>query len=246
MVNPLVAAAVPGLISAGSSLLGKFLGGDPKDDAKDMAKYVGSNAIQWRVNDANKAGVHPLYALGASVINNAPSVVGDAGDSSWVENMGQGLARSADAMLSTQGRSTALVERLALERAGLENELLKARIASERSQVAPGVNRSPLIAGQGDSLSVGGMDRFPIPPGATPAQTWEDWFGEIGGEAFGGLPNTFVGMDRYTRDYEKKHGYTIQHGIARAPIVALYNAMRNWVMSGSRAYQDRMRRYHSR
>lgn len=58
------------LISAGGSLLGGLLGKSSADKrakqtaalAREMAQY----GIRWKVKDAKKAGIHPLYALGAS------------------------------------------------------------------------------------------------------------------------------------------------------------------------------------
>lgn len=37
------------------------------------------NSVLWRIQDAQRAGVHPLYALGAQGVNLAPSFVGTSG-----------------------------------------------------------------------------------------------------------------------------------------------------------------------
>lgn len=60
------------LISAGTSLLGGLFS---SNDAKKQIKYqkqFAKNGIQWRVEDAKKAGIHPLAALGASTSNYSP------------------------------------------------------------------------------------------------------------------------------------------------------------------------------
>lgn len=46
------------------------------DKQADLQKEFAQNSIQWRVNDAKKAGIHPLSALGSQGINYNPSYVG--------------------------------------------------------------------------------------------------------------------------------------------------------------------------
>lgn len=43
---------------------------------EDMQRDFAQNSIQWRVNDAKKAGIHPLAALGSQGISYNPSYVG--------------------------------------------------------------------------------------------------------------------------------------------------------------------------
>lgn len=45
-------------------------------------KEFAQNSIQWRVNDAKKAGIHPLYALGSQGISYAPSSFSSMPDTS--------------------------------------------------------------------------------------------------------------------------------------------------------------------
>lgn len=223
MVSPLVTGAVPGLIQAGSSLLGKVLGGkdDAAHDAKDMAKYVGKHAIQWRVEDANAAGVHPLYALGASVMNSAPVAVG--ADNSWVDEMGQGIARAADATLSKVGGVDAQIQRLALERAGLENELLRSQIAVQRANVAPRVLTNPGMPGQGDFV-MGDNNKFRVNRQATPAQDWENQYGEPG-EWIGGGFNMVSDLIRNLKAYEES---TVNPWLSRTFLTPDAGIWRNW------------------
>lgn len=64
-ITPGLGALAGGVISAGASLLGGHL---DRKAARDAAQH----GIQWRVQDALAAGVHPLFALGY----NAPFVPG--------------------------------------------------------------------------------------------------------------------------------------------------------------------------
>ena len=68
------------------------------------------NNIQWRVEDAKKAGLHPLYALGAPTISNTvqtPSASGISGGSSGVSG-GGGVSPTASPVYSNSKFGRAL------------------------------------------------------------------------------------------------------------------------------------------
>lgn len=130
-----------GLFDFAASLINSVSG--HKSQQKAM-----KHGIQWRVNDANAAGVHPLYALGAQLPMYSPSSQINFGD------MGQDISRARmaaqdrnDRMRQLEGadRSNAVSRerdsvRFALdtERANLENELLRSQIGRMNSaQVGP-------------------------------------------------------------------------------------------------------------
>lgn len=90
------------LIGAGGSLLGGLIGGsDAKKAVKKQWKYqkeFQKNKMQWAVQDAKAAGLHPLFALGAGGGGGSPSfsipgqsamgsAIGDA-----AAQIGQGVA----------------------------------------------------------------------------------------------------------------------------------------------------------
>lgn len=86
--------------------------------------------IQWRVEDALAAGIHPLYALGAQTHSFSP--VDASGVAGGIGQMGQDLGRAVDSMRTTPEKLTAftaMMQNLQLERGGLENELLRSQIA---------------------------------------------------------------------------------------------------------------------
>jgi len=101
-----------GLISAGASLFGSNSAAKRQEK---LSKEFAQHGIQWRVEDAKAAGIHPLAALGAST-HTAPGlpVGGDA--------VAAGLGKAADALLS--------------ERGALENDLLRAQIEKTNSETS--------------------------------------------------------------------------------------------------------------
>lgn len=118
------------LISAGSSLLGGILGKKEADANIEMQKDFAKKGIQWRVADAKKAGVHPLYALGANTTSFSPVSVGSLG--AGLSEMGQDISRAVEAVQSAPERmQSKVITGLQIERAKLENEMLKSQIAGQ-------------------------------------------------------------------------------------------------------------------
>lgn len=183
------------LIGAAGSLIGGLLGKKSAEDANRdnirQQREFAQSGIQWRVADAKKAGIHPLYSLGAQTASFAPSSVGDPLGGA-ISDMGQNIGRAVDAAGTSGERVTnKAILSLQLERAGLENELLRSQIARERGQIGPGFPGGlTLMEGQGDTA----VERV-TPPQRTPhiaigrgpislnrafsdAQTWEDRYGD--------------------------------------------------------------------
>lgn len=161
------------LIGAGASLLGGFLGRQHQDEQRarneQLQREFAQSSIQWKVADAKKAGIHPLYALGAPSISPAVSVQGDP-MASAVSSMGQDISRAVNATRSNEDRNDAFsltVQKMQLQRMGLENELLSSQIARLRDNTNPpmptgvGVNRDATrrAASRGPQ---GGVDPYNI------------------------------------------------------------------------------------
>lgn len=130
---------IPALIAAGASLAGglisKRAASSQAADNYAAQKEFAQNGVRWKVEDARKAGIHPLYALGASTVGFAPTAVGDSLGPSLAA-AGQDISRAVAAG-STAGerQQQQQMNALQLERAGLENELLRAQIAKTTSGV---------------------------------------------------------------------------------------------------------------
>lgn len=100
---------VSGLVGAGSNLLGSVLGFSASKSGQRTqedinrqnlasAKEFAQNSIQWKVEDAKKAGIHPLAALGTQSAYAPSSYAG--GDSGEVQAT-MGIVGSLGQMLQT-------------------------------------------------------------------------------------------------------------------------------------------------
>ncbi len=91
-----------GLLSAGASILGGALNRSGEARAARRAhaynKEFVQNQIQWRVQDATKAGIHPLVAMGASLTGGNAVPVGGTATGDSIRDAGTavtaGLARA--------------------------------------------------------------------------------------------------------------------------------------------------------
>lgn len=99
-----------GAISGVGSLAGGIVQGITSNNLanKNIAaqKEFAQNGIRWRVEDAKRAGIHPLYALGATTNSFSPvsGYGGDFGLSDAAANFGQGLDRAAQAKMTKEER----------------------------------------------------------------------------------------------------------------------------------------------
>lgn len=207
------------LIGAGASIAGGLLSNKSQKEANRAAeaqnernialqKEFAQSGIQWKVKDAEAAGVHPLYALGAQTTSFAPSSVGGgASDFSFLGQAGQNIGRAIDATRSTPASALALqLGKVQIEGAQLDNDLKRAQLASAIATNMPGHPGLPglftqhQIPGQGDSgssdptltpaqhmlrqpdyttnLKAAGKDYMPA-PGWSNAQAYEDRYGEL-------------------------------------------------------------------
>lgn len=158
------------LIGAGSSLLGGILGGNRQDKiaAQQMAaqKEFAQNSIQWKVEDAKKAGMSPYYALGAPTASYSPVTVGEGGIGKGLSDASQDISRAAKASMSPDDRDQLSKKQaeLSLENQGLQNDLLRTQIAKERGQLGPGVPRlgsSTLKTPDGHTIKVDDIKQKP-------------------------------------------------------------------------------------
>ena len=100
-----VGKIVGSAIGAGGSLLGGSLS-DSRNQAYanqmwqknyEAQKEFAQNSIQWRVQDAKKAGIHPLYAMGQTP-GYTPS------DSSYSSAYGEGVSRAMNSIGQAMGQ----------------------------------------------------------------------------------------------------------------------------------------------
>lgn len=214
---------IPALIAAGASLLGGLMNKSSNDDNNAaaaanaerniaMQKEFAQSGIQWKVEDAKKAGVHPLYAIGAQGASFSPVSYAGSADTSMgsaIASSGQDISRAMQATQDKDGRVSAFdktVQDLTIQKMGLENGILASQLAKQRAQIGPAMpsltDKNPL-EGQGDSK----RPNLHAPHGLilTPdkkesqAKAWEDEYGEaadiIG--AWRMLKDAGVGLGNY-------------------------------------------------
>lgn len=170
---PLIGAG----IGAAASLAGGFLNRSAAQDmnAQNIANQMlfAKNAIQWKVQDAQKAGIHPLFALGASTqgFNN---VVGDTSLGSAISDAGQNIGRAVSATGDQESKALLLKSaQLEVEGKGLDNDIKRAELAAKNRLVGqPG--SPPAMPG----VTLGGNTLQPSPL-YSDAQKMEDRWGEM-------------------------------------------------------------------
>lgn len=161
------------IISGGMSLIGGLMGRDDAKTARQLAlnseaenramQYdFAKNGIRWRVADAKEAGVHPIYALGASTPSFSPVSTNFAADTSLPNAMaaaGQDIGRAINSTRSQDERIVAFTKAaraLQLENMSLQNENLRTEIASKTARL--GANQSgPPMPAPGDAWLIPGQ-----------------------------------------------------------------------------------------
>lgn len=223
------------LIAAGSSLLGGWLGMQGAKDANAknaeiaaqniaLQREFATHGIRWKVADAQKAGVHPLYALGASTTSFSPVSVGAVNEAAPMANalssMGQGVGRAASALLGPSERASAAARvvagqevignKLKLDNMQLQNDLLRAKLLQITAPGnPPGVEfpvpenkkaeeRPPLMLEN---------ERLDTSPGTSPIKAYSDQYGDENIMVQQVLGNLMLGRD-YVAHMLNNPGYT--------------------------------------
>lgn len=122
----------------------------------DRQKEFAKNSIQWRVQDAQAAGISPLAAMGGPTMSYQSSVGGDP-MADAMANAGQHFGRAAKAYMSSEERAVnEQSNALKLEHMSLQNDLLRSQITSINNSSNPPfpVMGSEVPHGQGELSQV--------------------------------------------------------------------------------------------
>ena len=170
----------------GGSIIDSIFGKSAAEQQAELQKEFAQNGIRWKVKDAQKAGIHPLYALGAQTTAYSPVSVG----STDFANAGQNLGSAIQAMTTPKEKTDGFqksVQALTLQKMGLENEVLASQLRMvNQPGRGPGMPVPRAIAGQGDTMQTAGGDvSITVNPTNTPAEDAEAQYGEIASEVVG-------------------------------------------------------------
>lgn len=159
----MLGAILGGAISAASSLFGAKTAqkNAEKQSAQEYArqKEFAQSGVQWKVEDAKKAGIAPLAALGGSTLSYSPQSIGNF--DSGIGNAGQDISRAVQAAASPGQRTdayTRTAQAIELERGTLQNQLLRSQIAKLNQ---PG--HGPGIAVDSEGYTIPGQPNSGIP-----------------------------------------------------------------------------------
>ncbi len=158
-INPVIAGAA---ISGAASLAGSFIGASSQSEANDamlanaakdrqLQRNFAKKGIRWRVKDAQAAGIHPLYAMGASLPTYSPSGIniGAKRSGGGLAAAGQDIGRAV-AATATQPERDLQIARAALENKYLEAQILKLTRENQTGPPFPSAMDAPGgIPGQG-------------------------------------------------------------------------------------------------
>lgn len=219
------------LIGAGSRLLGGYL--NQKNASRNIAmqREFATTGIQRRAEDAAKAGISKLYALGANTQSFSPVAVGGLG--SGIAEAGQDIGRAIDATANPAARGGKLATELAtaqIEGVRLDNQIKQAELLS-KSNLASQPGQPPailddetvsMVPGQGNAAIK--LQKRIAPAGYTPQKS------------FGVSPE----IDMYRTKYGFSPEVPSELGEAQEsqPLAAAQWFIRNKIMPGiSEAYK---------
>lgn len=92
-----------------------------------LQKEFAQNGIQWRVEDAKKAGLHPLYAIGANTTTYTPVSQDSAAMGNAVADAGAYLGKAVDQSIDRATQKALAQENLEFQRRMRFNQLELAR-----------------------------------------------------------------------------------------------------------------------
>lgn len=145
---PIAAAGVSSIANIAGAAADMYVARRNQIQNERLQKEFAQNGIRWKVEDAKAAGVHPLYAIGASGSSYSPVSVGS--------NIGAAMAQSGQDISRAMNATRPLDERekwiqdmqdnmlyLDMQRRELENLLIQRQINQSFNQVGPALPTPP-------------------------------------------------------------------------------------------------------
>lgn len=168
-------AAIGSIVQAGADIWAGSMAARKQKAANNVAiwnaqqdralqKEFAQSGIQWKVEDAKKAGIHPIYGLGAQTASYTPVNVAftpETGLADGISRAGQSVGRAIEAGMAPRTKNDHFIEasqKLTLQKMGLENELLASQIRTiNQPGTPPGIPRATqrnLLDGQGNTADI--------------------------------------------------------------------------------------------
>lgn len=153
-----------GLMGAGSSIFGGLWGSNTQEKLTqkqiNLQREFAQHGIQWRVEDAKRAGIHPAAALGAFPTSYNPIVMEDPLGRS-ISDAGQDISGAVSRMQSADDRLSTRLSQELIRSQIRENDMRALAIESDikRKDMETGPN-FPMVQQDGS----GQAPMYPIPP----------------------------------------------------------------------------------
>lgn len=166
------------LISAGASLIGGAFGRKSRSDEVKFQRQQAKNKISWTVEDAKRAGIHPLAALGSPAAGSFAAPVGGSPMGDAVGDAGAAIGRAISPMMRERHAAEMSVLRSEAARNTAEAEAVS-RTAIQKVRRATQNIPSDIIESdnKGKRMSLGPGGVVLVPPGVS-QQKLEDEIGE--------------------------------------------------------------------
>lgn len=162
---------------------------ETQDRNEALQREFATHGIRWRVEDAKAAGLHPLFALGASVPQYSPATAIDfSGMSNSLHTMGQNVSRAARASMTPEERTMLDLNMQEVRSRIRENDARAAAIESQmaRDAMNDARNARPIpLSSSTVRPSAARARELRLPPGSMrtseteSAQTVQDEYGDI-------------------------------------------------------------------
>lgn len=127
-------ATIAAIASVAGGVLSNLFGKSQADKNIALQREFAQQGVRWKVADAKAAGIHPLYALGASTTSYSPVVVQDQLGPAMA-SAGQDISRSMIATKTAQERNDAEATAFMLAREREADERLRLQRAEDRANV---------------------------------------------------------------------------------------------------------------
>lgn len=159
-----IGAGIQAISGIGQAFLSDHFQSKQANKAWKRQKKLLKNQLSWRVQDAKRAGIHPLAAMGLSPASGPAA--GAFVDTSGVSEAGQAIGRSLQSLATREEKTlqklAILQERERLIKLGLENQGLihELNLLKNTRVVESDIDRAYNLPGQGDAVNqgAGGVD----------------------------------------------------------------------------------------